>query len=186
MSEPAESGTGATSQSGGTDSSGLGKKAYDATWGVVLGLTTRGHKVVHKLSGGRIGVSLLGSGQIVWITTFGRKSKEWRTTPLLAVPDGDGSTNWVITGSNAGQAKVPGWVFNVRERSDGFVEIDKHWYECTYVEVTGDERDAMYERLKKAWKSYEMYERKSGRYIPVFRVLLGTEVPHTSVPAPAR
>jgi deazaflavin-dependent oxidoreductase (nitroreductase family) len=167
--------------------SGLGKKTYDATWGVVLNLTTRGHKFVHKVSGGRIGVSLLGSGQIIWITTFGRKSMQWRTTPLLAVPDGDATdANWVITGSNAGQAKVPGWVFNVRDRADGFAEINKRWFAVTYVEVTGAERDEMYERLKKAWKSYEMYERKSGRYIPVFRIVLGDEVPRESVPAPAR
>lgn len=166
---------------------GLRKKTYDATWGFVLGLTTKGHKFVHKATGGRVGSSLFGAGQIIWITTFGRKSKEWRTTPLLSVRDGEGAdAHWLITGSNAGQAKVPGWVFNVRERADGYVEINKHWFECTFVEVTGDERDAMYERLKKAWKSYEMYERQSGRYIPVFRVVLGNEVPHESVPAPAR
>jgi len=167
--------------------SGLNKKVYDATWGLVLGLTTKSHKVLHRASGGRLGKRFPGGGQIIWITTFGRKSKEWRTTPLLSVPDSDEpGAAWVITGSNAGQAKVPGWVFNVRERSDGFVEIDKHFWRVTYVEATGPDRDAMYERLKTAWKSYTMYENKAERYIPVFRVILGEEVPKSAVPSPAR
>ena len=85
--------------------------------------------------------------------------------------DDDPAKPWVITGSNAGQAAVPGWVFNVRAHDEGTVEIDGQSGPARFVEVTGPERDALYEQLCSIWSSYRMYERNAGRPIPVFRVI---------------
>lgn len=155
------------------------KRLYDLLWGTTLRTTTALHRVVHKVSGGRVWRRFPGGGVIVWITTLGRKSGEWRTNPLLSVQvDGD----WIITGSNAGQAKVPGWVFNAREHPDGYVLIDDDAWRCTFVEVEGTERDALYDRLVKIWKSYEMYAEHAGRYIPVFRIRLGESIAKSQIP----
>ena len=158
----------------------VNKRVYDLVWGTSLRTTTALHRVVHKLSGGRVWRRFPGGGVIVWITTLGRKSGEWRTNPLLSVQvDGD----WIITGSNAGQAKVPGWVFNAREHPEGFVLIDDGAWRCTFVEVDGAERDALYNRLVKIWKSYEMYAENAGRTIPVFRIRLGERIAKSSIPS---
>ncbi len=149
----------------------MGNRGYDLVWGTVLRTTTRGHRILHRASGGRLGRRFPGGQQVVWITTLGRKSGEWRRTPLLAVhEDDDPAKPWVVTGSNAGQSAVPGWVFNVRAHPEGTIEIDGVSSPATFTEVTGTERDDLYEQLARMWSSYRMYERNAGRPIPVFRV----------------
>ena len=145
----------------------MGSKAYDRLWGTALRTTTVLHKAVYALSAGRIGRHFPGGAQVVWITTLGRKSGEWRKTPLLAVPDSGG---WGIAGSNAGQEKIPGWVFNVRAHDQGRVEIDGEVSEAVFTEVHGEDAARIYSALGDSWSSYRMYERNIERDIPVFRV----------------
>jgi deazaflavin-dependent oxidoreductase (nitroreductase family) len=122
---------------------------------------------------------------VVWIVTLGRKSGQWRRNPLLAVADTlpSGESAWVVTGSNAGQAKVPGWVFNARDNAAGFIEIDGAFFRATFVEALDHDRDDLYERLTQIWSSYAMYADHAGRYIPVFRVVVGDPVEASEVPA---
>ena len=75
---------------------------------------------------------------------------------------------WGIAGSNAGQEKVPGWMFNVREHNEGTIEIDGEILPCTFTEVMGDSARDIYERLINSWSSYRMYERNIKRDIPIF------------------
>ncbi len=145
----------------------MGSKAYDRLWGTALRTTTILHRAVYSLSGGKLGRHFPGGAQVVWITTRGRKSGEWRKTPLLAVPDSGG---WGIAGSNAGQEKIPGWVFNVREHNQGRIEIDGEVSEAEFTEVHGEEAARIYAGLGDTWSSYRMYERNIEREIPVFRV----------------
>lgn len=149
----------------------MGNRGYDLAWGSVLRSLTWSHKVLDKVSGGRLGKHFPGGQQVVWITTLGRKSGEWRRNPLLAVrEDGDPSKPWLITGSNAGQAAVPAWVFNLRSHDRGTIEVEGRLSDAVFTEATGDDRDRLYRQLTQIWKSYEMYERHAGREIPVFRV----------------
>ena len=158
----------------------MDKRLYDLVWGTTLRTTTALHRVVHKASGGRLWRRMPGGGQVVWITTLGRKSGQWRTNPLLAAQVDGG---WCIAGSNAGQAKVPGWVFNAREHPDGFCLIGDDAWRCRFVEVEGEDRDALYARLTSVWKSYETYAENAGRYIPVFRIVLGERIAKAAIPA---
>lgn len=145
----------------------MGSRGYDTWWGLTLRTTTSLHKVVDRLSGGRLWRRFPGGQQVIWISTLGRKSGSWRRTPLLAAPH-EGS--WVITGSNAGQAQIPSWVFNVRAHNLGFVEIDGTKTDCSFIEVTGPQREVLYQELVAMWSAYAMYERNAGREIPVFLV----------------
>ena len=153
----------------------MGSKAYDTFWGSLLKVTTKGHTFIHRASGGRIGKKFPGGGQIVWISTLGRRSGEWRTNPLLGVPDSDApDASWVVTGSNAGQAKVPGWVYNVQANPDGFVEVAGEKFPVRFEQAEGADRDALYARLTTIWSGYSMYEVHAGRDIPVFRLIRTT------------
>ena len=149
----------------------MGSRGYDAIWGTVLRTTTRLHKALDRVSGGRLGRHFPGGQQVVWITTLGRKSGQWRRTPLLAVhEDGDPSRPWLVTGSNAGQAAVPSWVFNVREHDEGTLEIEGVSVPVRFVEATGEDRARLYAQLVEIWSAYATYEENAGREIPVFRV----------------
>ena len=150
----------------------MGSRTYDLTWGTLLRTTTALHKVLDRVSGGRLGRRFPGGQQVVWITTLGRKSGEWRRTPLLAVhEDGDPAKPWLVTGSNAGQAAMPGWVFNVREHDRGTLEVDGVVSEIRFEEAVGEERARLYAQLVAIWSAYAMYEQNAGREIPVFRVI---------------
>jgi len=147
----------------------VGSRAYDLVWGTALRTTTIAHRFLDKVSGGRLMRRFPGGAQVVWITTLGRKSGQWRRTPLLGVPvDADGLRGWGIAGSNAGQEKVPGWVFNVQANPSGSIQIDDDVFACTFTEVDGDLKRDIYRRLGDSWSSYRMYERNIQRSIPVF------------------
>ena len=146
----------------------VGTRGYDLMWGTALRTTTRLHRIVDRLTRGRVWRRFPGGAQVVWITTLGRRSGEWRRTPLLAAPMG--SNQWVITGSNAGQEKVPAWVHNLRAHAQGQFELDGETSPATFTELSGTERDEAYARLVQIWKAYAMYEANAGRLIPVFRI----------------
>jgi deazaflavin-dependent oxidoreductase (nitroreductase family) len=146
----------------------MGSRGYDLLWGTALRSTTRIHRIVDRLTGGRVWRRFPGGAQVVWVSTLGRRSGQWRRTPLLAAPLG--SDAWAIAGSNAGQEKVPAWVHNLRAHSEGRVEIDGVTYAATFTELSGDERAAAYAKLVQIWKAYAMYESNAGRLIPVFRI----------------
>lgn len=168
--------------------SGVRKRSYDLAMRLVLTSTTRVHRVLDRASRGRLGRHFPGGTQVVWISTLGRRSGQWRRTPLLAVRDGAGSTGsataYVVAGSNAGQARVPGWVFNVRDHPSGYVEVDGVPWRARFEESLGADRDALYGRLAQSWRSFTSYEKHAERYIPVFRVVLEEQV--SSVPGTPR
>ena len=127
---------------------------------------TVAHRSVNRVTGGRVRLRLPRGGREVWITTRGRRSGEQRRIPLLSVADGDA---WVIAGSNGGQEKMPGWVFNVRADSSGRIEVGRHSWPVRFEEVQGLERERCYALLSVPWPMYRSYQRHASRLIPVFR-----------------
>lgn len=145
----------------------MGSKTYDALWGTALRTTTHLHKFVHWASKGKLGRTFPGGAQVVWITTLGRKSGDWRSTPLLAVPVDGG---WGIAGSNAGQERIPGWVFNVEAHDRGRISIDGNEIAAIFTRVEGELKERIYSGLISQWSAYDMYQRNIKRDIPVFLV----------------
>lgn len=148
----------------------MGSRGYDRFWGTVISATTVSHRFVHKVSGGRLWRRFPGGSQVVWITTKGRKSGLWRTTPLLAAPDGE---DWAIAGSNAGTERVPSWVYNLEADPNGYVEVNGATFQATFTQVLGDERARLYAGLQSGWSFYKKYEENAQRTIPVYRVRIG-------------
>lgn len=155
----------------------MGQRSYDARMGFILRNLTRGHRVLHRLSGGKLGRRFPGGAVVVWIATLGRKSGQWRANPLLAAPDPQSSQpSWIVAGSNAGQEKVPAWVYNVRAHQRGYVDIDNRKWTVEFEELSGDERTRCYELLTGVWRWFRSYQNTTTRDIPVFRIRLVDEV----------
>jgi deazaflavin-dependent oxidoreductase (nitroreductase family) len=147
----------------------VGSPLYDAIWGSALRLTTSTHQLIDRISGGRLLRRFPGGAQVIWIETLGRRSGQWRRTPLLAVPTENG---WGIAGSNAGQEKTPGWVFNVRAHNTGWATVDARRYPCTFNELHGQVATAIYQDLCNGWSGYRMYAQHIRREIPIFEITL--------------
>ena len=102
-------------------------------------------------------------GDLLYLTTVGRKTGQQRTTPLLYVRD-DG--RWVVAASNGGADWEPGWWLNLRAGSPGRIELDGITTEVVGTEVDGPERERLWARLNEV-VDYEAYQRKVSRRIAV-------------------
>ena len=115
-------------------------------------------------SGGTEGTDNQGHAVIV-LTTVGAKSGKLRKTPLMRV-EHDGE--YAVVASLGGAPTHPVWYYNLV--ANPHVELQDGPAKQDYVarEVTGDEREAWWERAVVAWPDYAEYQKKTTRIIPVF------------------
>ena len=111
------------------------------------------------------------------LTTVGAKTGERRVTPLTYFTD---NGRVIVVAANYGGRRHPAWYHNVRKQPR--VRLTAGRYEGTFVgeEVTGAERDRLWELAKKWIPSYADYEKSTqGRTIPI---LAFTEIAEISLP----
>lgn len=152
----------------------MGSRVYDA--GVVVSMTTMTvvHRVVDRLSGGRVGRRLAGA-PVVWLTIAGRRSGAEQRVPVVAARDGDGpDAPYLVAGSRGGTEKTPAWAWNLRghdDREDPATLVDGEQTRTVDVtELTGDDRDRGFEQMVRAYSGFAGYQRRTDRTIPVFRL----------------
>jgi deazaflavin-dependent oxidoreductase (nitroreductase family) len=101
------------------------------------------------------------------LTTTGRKSGVPRTVHLLYIRDG---AAYVLTASNGGSPRHPGWFFNLH--SNPQVTIEVHGIQRRAVaEVAGlEKRRELWARLLEIAPLYAGYETRTQREIPMVLV----------------
>ena len=126
------------------------------------------HKALYRTSGGRVGGKLMiddkEKGQIVILTTTGRKSGRKRSTPLIAV---DHPMGWVITASNSGHHHAPDWYHNLRAEPTATLQVGSESHTVRSREMNGEERDQLWNELVHAYNDYTTYQEVTEREIPV-------------------
>jgi deazaflavin-dependent oxidoreductase (nitroreductase family) len=126
-------------------------------------------KFLQKISWGWISLLGLAGLPSMMLTVVGRKSGIPRTTPMLTVPYQGG---FLIAGSNFGGLKAPVWVLNVRAAQEEVRPVDlivnRTSYQAIPREITGPERDLVWEHMIKTWPNYAKYAVRTDRLIPVF------------------
>jgi deazaflavin-dependent oxidoreductase (nitroreductase family) len=123
---------------------------------------------LYRLSRGRW--SVIGRHELpaLLITTTGRKSGLPRTQPLLYVMDGD---EYIVVGSNWGQAHHPAWSANLLADPAARVTIGDREFDVRATLVADAERDRLWQSMRQIWPGYAAYaERAEGRQIRVFRL----------------
>ena len=122
------------------------------------------HITLYRLTNGRIGRRFNG-GDILLLTTTGRKSGQTRTTPLMYIRDGD---NYLITGSGGGSPKHPGWYWNATRGSHPVkIQVNELVTNVQVEEAASDQRDRLYQRFIDMNNQFAGYETKTSRKIPV-------------------
>jgi deazaflavin-dependent oxidoreductase (nitroreductase family) len=104
---------------------------------------------------------------LVILHTTGAKSGEERLNPLMHLPEDDGV---VVCASRAGEDKHPDWYHNVRANPQVEVELGDRTVRARAEEVTGQERDRLYEEMKTRYPQFADYEAATSRVIPVVRL----------------
>ena len=124
---------------------------------------TSSHVFFYKLSGGRIG-GRIHKTNVLLLTTTGRKTGRERTTPVLYVRDGN---RLVIVASNSGRAMDPSWWMNLKRNPIAMVQV-KRLKETVYAQrAIGSEKERLWRLMTNAYPTYDDYQKKTNRDIPV-------------------
>src|SRR4051794_2347157 len=123
------------------------------------------HKLVLKVSGGRLGGNLLHM-PVVELTTTGRKSGQPRTV-MLTSPLQEGQTI-VIVASKNGDDNHPAWFLNIREDPDVKVAMNGESPRRYHARIPeGEERARLWQRVITDHDNYAGYQNKTNREIPL-------------------
>ena len=159
------------------------RRPYDAAMGLLTPLAvrigaissmpgllpwiTRLDRGLHRVSGGHVGILDIAGLPNIMLTVSGRVSGEPRRTPLLCVRDG---AHLLVAGSSFGAPRTPDWVHNLREAPTALVRKSGRSVEVDAEELTFHERDRAWSLMCLVWPNFALYERRTDRLIPVFRL----------------
>jgi F420H(2)-dependent quinone reductase len=135
----------------------------------LTGQVLRIHEALYKRSDGRIGHRMIGVPTLLLRTT-GRRSGAARTNALVYARDGD---DYLVVASNGGADRPPGWLHNVRARSDVEVQIGRRRLPATARIIEAS--DPGYEHLWKLVNAnnrdrYTAYQQKTTRPIAIVAI----------------
>jgi len=99
------------------------------------------------------------------LTTTGRTSAKPREVTLYAFDDGD---RLVVVGSRGGAAKDPAWAGNLRSDPRATVRRGREASDVRAHEVSGPDRDRLWELVVTEFPMYATYQRRTKRTIPLF------------------
>ena len=116
----------------------------------------------------RLGLRRFRGGDLLHLTTTGRRTGQRRTVPLLTVRDGDA---WIVAASNGGADWEPGWWLNLQAGGAGVVELQGHRTEVKGEALVGSEREEAWRRLNEQLAAYDGYQAKVRRTIAVVRLV---------------
>lgn len=124
----------------------------------------RGHAVVYRATGGRVGHRLPGLPPILLLDHVGARSGRRRTTPLVYVPDGG---DVVIVASKGGHPRHPSWFHNLRANPDTTVQIGSENRAVHARVASPTERARLWPKAVEAYPGYRGYQERTDRQIPL-------------------
>ncbi len=124
-------------------------------------------KALFRMTGGRVTVPSIVAGlPVIMLTTTGAKSGQPRTMPLLGVPIGG---DLAVIGSNYGQRRTPGWVYNLEADPSATVAYRDQAVDVVARLADEAESDTAFDLAADVYPGYAKYrQRASHRTIRVF------------------
>ena len=126
-------------------------------------LMSKANTGIYRRTGGRLGAKF-GGAPVCLLTTTGRTSGEPRTMPLLYLRDGD---DVVVVASKGGFSEHPQWYRNLLVHPEVTVEIGRERLPMTARVADDAEKAALWPRLVAMYQSYDQYQQRTDRDIPV-------------------
>ena len=98
------------------------------------------------------------------LTTTGRKSGQQRTVHLMYIRD---ASAYVVTASNGGRQRPPGWFFNVQSLPQVTIHVQGTQVNAVAEVAEPDKRRELWARLLSIAPLYAGYEKRTSREIPM-------------------
>lgn len=127
------------------------------------------HTAAYRLTGGRLGGTLIGIPMLL-LTTWGRRSGQLRTSPLLYVPIDEG---FAIVASNGGAAKHPTWWFNLQAHPEALAQVGAERIIVHAATASPVRRSELWPQLLAIYPQYAEYQKLTNREIPVVVLSVG-------------
>jgi deazaflavin-dependent oxidoreductase (nitroreductase family) len=129
----------------------------------LIALVSGVNRRLYRASGGKLGGSIRGA-PILLLTATGRSSGKPRTVPLLYLRDGE---DLVVVASNGGSPRNPAWYRNVEASPEVEIEVGREREQRRARTATPEQRARLWPELVHLYPSYESYQRKTSREIPL-------------------
>lgn len=103
----------------------------------------------------------------VWtllLTTLGRKSGQWRRTPLIYARDGD---RFVVVASQGGAPQHPAWYLNLVDHPQVRIQVGADRFIAHAHTASPEEKTRLWPQMTKIWPDYNGYQERTSRDIPV-------------------
>jgi F420H(2)-dependent quinone reductase len=130
--------------------------------GAPLRVFWRIHRGFMRLTGGRFGRT--GTLPALLLTTRGRTSGNARDVALNYMRDGP---SFVVIASYGGEDRDPAWWRNLKVNPEGEVLLAGRHSRVRAREAEGPERASLWDRFVAADPSYEQYQGRTKRRLPV-------------------
>jgi deazaflavin-dependent oxidoreductase (nitroreductase family) len=98
------------------------------------------------------------------LTTTGRKSGVPRDTALICAGARD---NYIVIASQGGAPTHPQWYLNLVKDPHVQVQVKADRFTATAHTADGDERERLWKLAAEVWPSYDTYQQRTERVIPV-------------------
>ena len=121
------------------------------------------HSFLYSASKGRIGGKMMG-GPIVLVDSVGRKSGKRRTHPLICDEQGE---NIIVVASKGGIDAHPAWYLNLMANPETEINWRGDKRRVRAREAEGDERVRLWNRMAEVYPTYNDYQARTERQIPV-------------------
>jgi len=119
---------------------------------------------LYESSGGTEGTELEGKPCII-LWTRGRQSGAVRKSALMRVTDDEG--RYAVVASMGGAPKHPVWYLNLLADQRVSLQDGAELKDYTARVVEGDEKTEWWKRATDVWPSYDEYQSKTDRAIPL-------------------
>jgi deazaflavin-dependent oxidoreductase (nitroreductase family) len=120
---------------------------------------------------GRVGGSFEGAPMVL-VHHRGRKSGRELVNPMMYLPDDADADVIYVFASKGGHPSNPDWYYNLTTAGEGSVERGVDTYPVTVRELTGDERDQIYDEQARRYPGFADYAKRTEgvRTIPVLEL----------------
>ncbi|MCB9136562.1 MAG: nitroreductase family deazaflavin-dependent oxidoreductase [Anaerolineales bacterium] len=136
-----------------------------AGWVLARWLPTLDRFILRRTQGKHTAASFLTGLPILMLTTYGAKSGQPRTCPLVPILDGE---RVILIASNFGNTRHPAWYVNLRAHPEAL--LTHNGVSASYLcrEATDVEREGYWAQAVKLYPGYQAYKHRAGnRKIPV-------------------
>jgi F420H(2)-dependent quinone reductase len=119
------------------------------------------HVWLYRVTGGRAQIAQYPT---MLLTTQGRKTGKWRTTPLIYVADGN---RFIIAAAYSGSDKDPVWWLNLQHSKEGVVEVVRRKVQVRAEVAAPEDYERYWQQLCAMYPYFTEYQARTQRQIPI-------------------